>query len=219
MTPRSTKLVSTKPLLTLSMAALAWVTISQTAMAQSGARTSKVAPKSNPVANLLDVSPTTEFPQRRPGLWEIQQSSGKSMGLPPALFCVGPQTDHALEHLDRRYGVKGSCRMAPFKQYQDLWISDSHCKEGRNQVISQSILSGDLQTVYRIDTETVYNTSLYARREEREALYARYVSACPTNIRPGDLLLQGMGRLNMLDGQVVVHKPKRRSGTAKKSQG
>ncbi len=163
----------------------------------------KVAPAKTP---LLDVSKPNEFPQRKPGLWEIRTTSSQASGLPAAMFCVGEGTDHQMEHLDRTFGEKGACRISPFRLVGTAWMSESVCREGKNIVSSRSIVSGDLQTDYRIDTETSYTLTTSARREEREALAAKFINPCPANMRAGDLLISGMGKINMNDGTVVAAK-------------
>jgi hypothetical protein len=155
---------------------------------------------------LLDITKGNEFPQRKPGLWEIRTTASQAAGLPAAMFCVGDTTDTQLEHLDRTFGEKGACRTGPFRQVGAAWMSESVCREGKNIVSSRSIVSGDLQTEYRIDTETSYALTSSSRREDREAIAARYVNPCPSNMRSGDLLISGMGKLNMVDGAVVPAK-------------
>jgi hypothetical protein len=155
---------------------------------------------------LLDVTKSAELPQRKPGLWEIRTTASQAAGLPAAMFCVGDATDTQMEHLDRTFGEKGACRISPFRLVGTAWMSESVCREGKNIVSSRSIVSGDLQSEYRIDTETSYVLTSSTRREEKEALAAKFITPCPSNLRPGDLLISGMGKLNMVDGTVVVPK-------------
>jgi len=145
----------------------------------------------------------TDFPTRRPGLWEIRSAAADSIGIPPTQYCVGDKTDTAGNHLDRAAGEKGSCTIGPFKRVGISWVADSVCKESRSTVVSQSIASGDFQTQYRIDTLVFYSPPLANnKREDKEAVVARYLGACAAGQRPGDLVVPGMGVLNMGDGTV-----------------
>ena len=142
-----------------------------------------------------------DFPRRKPGLWEIRNAASENLGMPPINFCVGEQTDTAAQHLDRVAGEKGSCSIGPFKRSGISWVAESVCKDSRTVVVSQSIASGDFQTQYRIDTLVFYSPPLANnKREDKEAVVARYLGACGAGQRPGDLVVPGMGVLNMGDG-------------------
>lgn len=141
------------------------------------------------------------YPRRKPGLWEIRNASSDNLGMPPTSYCVGDRTDTLEHHLDRVAGDKGSCTIGPFKLVGISWVAESVCKESRSVVVSQSIASGDFQTQYRIDTLVFYSPPLANnRREDREAVVARYLGPCGPGQRPGDLVVPGMGVLNMGDG-------------------
>lgn len=140
-------------------------------------------------------------PRRKPGLWEIRNAASDNLGMPPTHFCVGERTDTPENHLDRAAGEKGTCSIGAFKQVGITWVAESVCKESRSVVVSQSIASGDFQTQYRIDTLVFYSPPLANnRREDKEAIVARYLGACGAGQRPGDLMVPGMGVLNMGDG-------------------
>jgi len=142
-----------------------------------------------------------DFPRRKPGLWEIRNAASENLGMPPTNYCVGEQTDTAAQHLDRVAGEKGSCSIGPFKRVGLSWVAESVCKDSRSVVVSQSVASGDFQSQYRIDTLVFYSPPLANnKREDKEAVVARYLGACPAGHRPGDLVVPGMGVLNMGDG-------------------
>lgn len=144
-----------------------------------------------------------DFPRRKPGLWEIRNAASENLGMPPTRFCVGEETDTARHHLDRVAGDKGSCTIGPFKRVGITWVAESVCKESRSVVVSQSVASGDFQTQYRIDTLVYYSPPLANnKREDKEAVVARYLGACAPGQRPGDLVVPGMGVLNMSDGSL-----------------
>lgn len=149
------------------------------------------------------------YPRRKPGLWEIRNASTDALGMPPTSYCVGEQTDTATNHLDRVAGEKGSCSIGPFKRVGISWVAESVCKESRSVVVSQSVAAGDFQTQYRIDTLVFYSPPLANnKREDKEAVTARYLGACGEGQRPGDLVVPGMGVLNMGDG--TLRQPPRR---------
>ena len=154
-----------------------------------------------------------DFPRRKPGLWEVRNAASENLGMPPTSYCVGEQTDTAEHHLDRAAGEKGSCSIGPFKRVGISWVAESVCKESRAVVVSQSIASGDFQTQYRIDTLVFYSPPLANnKREDKEAIVARYLGPCGAGQRPGDLVVPGMGVLNMGDGTLRPEAARPRPG-------
>jgi len=142
-----------------------------------------------------------DYPRRKPGLWEIRNAASENLGMPPTSYCVGEQTDTPANHLDRVAGEKGSCSIGSFKRVGISWVAESVCKDSRSVVVSQSVASGDFQAQYRIDTLVFYSPPLANnKREDKEAVVARYLGACGAGQRPGDLVVPGMGVLNMGDG-------------------
>ena len=143
----------------------------------------------------------TLFPRRRAGLWEIRSVGAQAAGLPAMQFCVGESTDTAASHLDRTPGVRGACTLGAFQRAGEAWLSESVCRESRTMVTSRAVASGNFDTEYRIDTLVTYDPPLGGvRREDKDAIAARWVGACTTAQRPGDMIIPGMGTLNMTDG-------------------
>lgn len=143
-----------------------------------------------------------DWPKRRPGLWEVRAAGLQAQGMPPAQQCVGEHTDTYAQHLDRHAGDRGACTLGAFRRIGEAWVADSVCRDARTVVTSRAIATGDLDTEYRIDTLVTYDPPLAGvRREDRDAVVARWLGPCPAGHRPGDLLVPGLGTLNLVDGQ------------------
>jgi hypothetical protein len=147
------------------------------------------------------------FPKRRAGLWEIRVAGADAVGMPPARFCVGEHTDSAELHLDRAIGIRGSCSLGGFEPAGEAWVAESTCTEGNNTVTKVSVASGDFQTEYRIDTLVSQVVRGGTRREDREAVVGKWVGPCEPGQRAGDLVIPGMGTLNMDDGAFEAEPP------------
>lgn len=161
----------------------------------------QVATTALAAACTLGSSLAADFPRRRSGLWEVHSASAQALGLPPTLQCIGDRSDSAKWHLDRAVGKRGSCTLGAFRRMGNAWVADSICREGRTVVSSRKIATGDFLTYYRIDTIVRYEPPLGGSRDEdKEALEARYIGRCAPGQRPGDVVVPGMGTLNMTDG-------------------
>lgn len=167
------------------------------------ARSTSAAPEAERVAALPAGEPAhADHPQRRSGLWEVRSVGVQAAGLEATKFCVGPHTDTDTNHLDRSVGRRGSCEFGPFLRAGEAWLAESVCREGRTTVTSRSIASGDFIHRYRIDTVVQYEPPLAGvRREDKDALEARWLGPCASGQKPGDVVVPGMGTLNMVDGQ------------------
>ncbi|MFM1989609.1 MAG: hypothetical protein RJA99_2566 [Pseudomonadota bacterium] len=148
-------------------------------------------------------------PKRRPGLWEVRSTNADSLGLPPTRFCVGEQTDSERAHLDRSPGPRGSCSLGEFVRSGEAWVAESICREGKSTVTSRAVATGDFENEYRIDTIVQHAAAGVRPREDREAVVARWLGACEPGQRPGDLVVPGMGTLNMDDGTFRAEPPTR----------
>lgn len=149
-----------------------------------------------------------DHPRRKPGQWEIRSSASDQLGLPPVVICVGPETDRPEQHLDRRVGKRGACRFGPFKRVGVYWMADSVCRDSRSTVVSQSTAKGDFQTRYQVENVVLYSPPLANnKREDRESTSARYLGACPEGHAPGDMVVPGMGVLNMQGGRERAAPP------------
>ena len=147
------------------------------------------------------VAAQDEFPRRKPGLWEVRGVSAQASGLPPTRFCVGESTDSANSHLDRSVGERGACSLGAFRRAGTAWLAESVCSETRSTVTSRAIATGDFETEYRIDTLVTYDPPLGGvRREDKEAVVANRLGPCAPGQKPGDIVIPGMGTLNMVDG-------------------
>lgn len=141
------------------------------------------------------------FPQRRPGLWEVRGVGSDAAGLPATLHCIGERTDTAAHHLGRTPGVRGVCRLGPFVRAGDAWVAESVCREGKTVVSSRKVAVGDFRSHYRIDTVVRYEPPLAGVREEdKDAIEAKYLGPCDPGMRAGDMVMPGMGVLNLDDG-------------------
>lgn len=144
-------------------------------------------------------------PKRRPGLWEVRSTGAEALGMPATRFCVGDGTDTEHAHLDRASGQRGSCSLGTFVRAGEAWVAESVCREGRSTVISRAVASGDFETAYRIDTLVTQGTPAGGgRRDDREAVVARWLGPCEPGQRAGDLVIPGMGTLNMEDGTFLA---------------
>jgi hypothetical protein len=159
------------------------------------------------VAFAGETPPDEPYPKRREGLWEVRSAGSDAVGMPPTRYCVGARTDTAESHLDRAAGTRGSCSLGRFERAGDAWVAESVCREGRTTVTKRAIATGDFDAEYRIDTVVTQARGAGVHREDRDAVVARWLGPCESGQRAGDLVIPGMGTLNMEDGTFEAESP------------
>ena len=193
----------------IALIAIAWSTAA--VQAQSMAVVAAVQPVA---ATSLSKPPDsgTPFPKRKAGLWEIKIAASQQAGLPPTQLCVGENTDNNQIQLDRKPSTKGACKTGAFQRVGNGWLIESICKEGKFNVTSRSLASGDFESEYRIDTFVSYAPPLASgKREDKDALVAQWIGECKAGQKVGDMFVPGMGYLNMIDGSVrPIAQPKQK---------
>lgn len=155
----------------------------------------------------------SDHPRRKPGLWEVRTAGAHASGLPPTRYCVGEDTDNERSQLDRSIGERGACTLGPFRRAGTAWVAESVCRQGRTSVVSRAIASGDFSAEYRIDTIVQYDPPLGGvRREDKDAVVATWLGPCEPGQKPGDMVMPGMGTLNMFDGSFRAEQKPRAAG-------
>jgi hypothetical protein len=171
------------------------------------------------VAQAQTLTPEATFPKRKPGLWQIRGTGLEQAGMPPTFFCVGEATDTDTRHLDRKAGVLGACSLGSFKPAQGGWIAESICKDNKTTVKSQAVLTGDLSLEYRIDTLVSYLPPIAGtKKTDQDSLTAKYIGNCSSIQKPGDLVVPGMGTLNLEDGSFRAEAIRKPAKNAKKQR-
>jgi len=131
----------------------------------------------------------------------MRSAGAHAVGLPPTRFCVGEHTDSEHSQLDRSVGARGACTLGGFQRAGTAWVAETVCRQGKATVVSQAIASGDFESGYRIDTIVQYDPPLGGvRREDKDAIVAVWLGPCAPGQKPGDMVMPGMGTLNMIDG-------------------
>jgi hypothetical protein len=170
-------------------------------------------------AQTLALAPEATFPKRKPGLWQIRGTGLEQAGMAPTFFCVGEGTDTDARHLDRKAGVLGACSLGAFKPAQGGWVAESICKDSKTTVKSQAVLTGDLSLEYRIDTLVSYLPPIAGtRKTDQDSLTAKYLGNCSVTQKPGDLVVPGMGTLNLDDGSFRAEAIRKPAKSAKKQR-
>jgi hypothetical protein len=135
---------------------------------------------------LAQPSPT---PVRKPGWWEMSLNvEGPTPS--PAHQLIRMCTDKSIDRVQSPFGVHSgsSCPPPQTTPNGHGWDIVSECKVGAMTVTTTGHASGDLNSAYHVDLVTRMSPPPTPQMSEiRLAVDARWLGACPSGKKPGDV--------------------------------
>ncbi len=145
---------------------------------------------------------TTDFPRRKSGMWEAKIESARIPGGVTTQECVDEKTDAEMQ----KQGIMGknngkySCRLISSKKTAKGWEYDSECKNPQLTVNAHTVISGDMQSAYSVDSLARFDPPMMGQKEMRTQIKLRYAGVCKAGMQPGDVSFNGM-KMNMSAGK------------------
>lgn len=140
------------------------------------------------------------FPQRKSGQWEIKMVTQPSEAPPDMSMtaCV----DSASNAEMMRAGLsmpKEMCPQEDVKREGDAYVIDATCKMGPMESRLHSVITGDSQSAYAVETTTETTGGLAAMAGTNVFTQeGRWVSAeCGNGLQPGEMLMPGGMKTNI----------------------
>jgi len=143
-------------------------------------------------------------PKRKPGLWQ-QSISHSTPGVPPTSMsmCTDEKTDDLLA---QRAGGTERCTQQSMKQQGASYVVEAVCKDGNTTIRTRGVFSGDFSTRYTGELRSTFDPPMQGMREMTQKMEARWVGPCKPGQKPGDVVVEGMGTMNM--NQMMGADPK-----------
>jgi hypothetical protein len=146
---------------------------------------------------LLPAAPALgdEFPKRKPGLWEMRTSGGP----------IGPQTlqqciDAATDDMLRFQSSQGrNCSKPTVERDGNRYRVSSTCNDTGMRSTMDGLYTMVGNTGYRGDMKMTFDPPLSGVAEMNMKMEGRWLGACKRGMKPGDIVLEGMPRLNALE--------------------
>ena len=114
--------------------------------------------------------------------------------------CVEQKSDTGLTS---SFGGKipKNCKQPTLKKSTGNFIITSMCKFSDSNVTTVAILSGDMNSAYKIDRTSTYSPPNKGRKESKQSISAKWLSACKADQRPGDMIMPDGTKINISDIQ------------------
>lgn len=138
-----------------------------------------------------------DMPKRKSGLWEIK-TSGEGMPGQTIQQCVDAASDQLLAQRAGGMG-KQQCSKNDVSKQGNKMVVDSVCKFGQTTSTTHAEFSGDFESAYKADMATKFDPPLMGRATSNSTIEARWTGPCKPGQKPGDMIMPGMGNINLND--------------------
>lgn len=139
-----------------------------------------------------------ELPDIKKGLWEIEtvldgQSEGKT------LQCMDKNTTRDIMAASTKL-LGNSCSEVKTTKKSSDYHSDLECDLGGSKMKSNSILSGDFKSNFKVVAETSFNPPFLGQSNSKSISSAKYLGDCKEGMVPGDAILPDGTKVNLTKG-------------------
>jgi uncharacterized protein DUF3617 len=140
-----------------------------------------------------------DFPKRKSGLWEIETSSGAHPGAAQkAQMCIDQKTDDALNQMGTGMS-EDMCSKSNIRREGSAIVTDSVCKFGTTTATTHSVVTGQFDSAYKVETQSTYDPPMAGMKEGSAVIHARWVGPCKPDQKPGDMILPSGVKVNVND--------------------
>ncbi len=144
-----------------------------------------------------------DLPKRKPGLWEYRMQSSMAPAPMVSQQCIDARTDDLMQQ-PAQQGPKPACSKTAVRREGARTLVDSVCSFEGTTVTTRAVFTGSFDTGYRADIHSSYSPPLMGMKESRQTMDAKWLGPCKPGQRPGDVMMQGMGTLNMKEMQEMM---------------
>lgn len=143
-------------------------------------------------------SHANEFPKRKAGLWEISVETAP--GLPGSNMkqCIDEKTDGemmaSVTEVAKQWG--GNCAKNLMKKTAKGYEGEAECQYGGSKMVSRSVLTGDFQSAYEVETTASFNPPFMGQTGNTSKIKAKWVGPCADGMAPGDTLFPNGVKIN-----------------------
>ncbi|MBL8309098.1 MAG: DUF3617 family protein [Burkholderiales bacterium] len=140
-----------------------------------------------------------DFPARKPGLWEIVIESETRGTAMTTRMCIDPSVDRRM--MERGHAMNGpggrmQCSKRDIKATASGVTIDSVCTLGERTMTTHAETVFQGNGAYRTVIDSKTTPPIAGRGDSRVVQNAKWVSACPTDWKPGDMETP-MGKFNV----------------------
>ena len=125
------------------------------------------------------------------GLWKQTQYEGQS-GSPEEVEIIYQCADEASDKKMQEMAMEmAACTEEPMKRKGNTLVGRNVCTIMGSKVTTDYVITGDLNSKYRIESRSNHDPPLFGQSEGRSVLVAEWQGQCKPGQKPGDMIVQG----------------------------
>ena len=115
-----------------------------------------------------------------------------------AQMCIDRKSADALNEMGTGM-TKKMCSKNDVRREGAAVVSDSVCTFGASTITTHSVITGNLDSAYKVDTRSTYDPPMNGMTEGSAVIQARWVGPCRPDQKPGDMILPNGMKINVND--------------------
>ena len=138
------------------------------------------------------------LPIRKAGLWELKMvRTGGTMPDMTMQHCTDASTD---KQMSTSFSPgKETCSRQDIQKTAAGYISDSVCSVAGMTITSHAEITGDFNSAYTVKSTSRSESAIGGTRDSTTTIEAKWVGACKADQKPGDIVMPGGMKINVMD--------------------
>jgi len=172
--------------------------------------------------SVLAIAPAAalDLPARKAGLWEVKMAF-EGRNLPPQVMqqCIDAATDKMMSAFGGNMR-QDMCSKQDVQKVGNTLVVDSVCQFGGTTMTSHAVVSGDFNSSYTVKVSSTRTggpaiPGAPADGKSNMTIEAKWLSACKSDQKPGDMIMADGRKINIVDMQNMLPPNMRGAGQKK----
>jgi hypothetical protein len=137
----------------------------------------------------LTAAHAVDLPDLKPGLWQVVTTNpGQKNSV--VKNCIDENTTKSLFQQSQKL-MGGMCSQFDMSKSGDKYISEAKCQIGPMKMFVKSTMEGNFQDSYTVSTYSKMDPPMMGMGEQESTGVGKYLGACPADMKPGDVQIEG----------------------------
>jgi len=142
-----------------------------------------------------------ELPIRKAGLWDLKMTvEGRNTAMPGMQHCTDPSTDKLMTSNFGNIGHE-ECSKRDVQVSGRTITVNSICTFNGTKVTTHADISGDFNSAYTVKVSSTREGGPVGAGTTNMLIEAKWLGACKADQKPGDMILPGGHKVNIVDMQ------------------
>lgn len=147
-------------------------------------------------ALIAGTASAADIPKRKSGLWEVRTQMSGMAAQGAVQMCIDQAGDNVMRDRNDGRGL-ADCPVMQVQPGAGRITVHSVCRQNGTTATTDAVITGDFDTRYRNDMLTRFDPPQNGVKEMKMTQEARWLGPCKPGQRPGDIIMPGVGKMNM----------------------